>query len=486
MRIRTLTIAAFALLLAACRKEAGEPASFLRSVYDYSIELDQEGNLNDAIYQYQMVATNCNFNAEDSLAYWWKAMCGQGEIWIQKNFLDYARNDFETVLEYAREQQLDTAEFVACRKLTDIALWQRQYEEAYGYNRRALQLAREKAYPAEMTRGLAVEELLARSGHRWAQGQPPADSLRARLESLAADTTARQPERVMALRLLALQDHSRLPDYLKQQDEFWNTRYQRFTDAAEREKKGLIAERDAMDKRQKDWLFVGFTFFALLLGASLYAIAIYRRRHEVERIRLILNQKMQTIEILEQQQEDTQTLQRQIQEKEKRLAELAQREQKLREMEGFLKGNESRLNDLNRQMVEIERLREQLEQKQMEWKETETKIRRNHLYDMAIGKLLPTPDNPHPTDKAAFENLLATAERQEAFLREMDHCFNRFASGLMELTPDLTQEDTVFCCLFHLDIRPTDIACITATSRSNVSKKRIRIEEKLSQKKRQE
>ena len=260
MRIRTLTIAAFALLLAACRKEAGEPASFLRSVYDYSIELDQEGNLNDAIYQYQMVATNCNFNAEDSLAYWWKAMCGQGEIWIQKNFLDYARNDFETVLEYAREQQLDTAEFVACRKLTDIALWQRQYEEAYGYNRRALQLAREKAYPAEMTRGLAVEELLARSGHRWAQGQPPADSLRARLECLAADTTVRQRERVMALRLLALQDHSRLPDYLKQQDEFWNTRYQRFTDAAEREKKGLIAERDAMDKRQKDWLFSASPF----------------------------------------------------------------------------------------------------------------------------------------------------------------------------------------------------------------------------------
>ncbi len=190
-----------------------------------------------------------------------------------------------------------------------------------------------------------------------------------------------------------------------------------------------------MDKRQKDWLFVGFTFFALLLGASLYAIAIYRRRHEVERIRLILDQTMQTIEILEQQQEDTQTLQRQIQERRSGWPNWRNANRSCAKWKVSSKET-SRLNGLNRQMVEIERLREQLEQKQMEWKETETKIRRNHLYDMAIGKLLPHAGQPASHGQGGLREPAGNGGAQEAFLREMDHCFNRFASGLMELRPD--------------------------------------------------
>ena len=62
----------------------------------------------------------------------------------------------------------------------------------------------------------------------------------------------------------------------------------------------------------------------------------------------------------------------------------------------------------------------------------------------------------------------------------MDHCFNHFATGLRNITPGLTDEDAVYCCLFRLNIRPTDIAILMATSRSNVSKRRIRIESKLS------
>ena len=62
----------------------------------------------------------------------------------------------------------------------------------------------------------------------------------------------------------------------------------------------------------------------------------------------------------------------------------------------------------------------------------------------------------------------------------MDRCFNRFAAGLGVLTPGLTDEEAVYCCLFRLNVRPSDIAVLMATSRSNVSKRRIRIENKLS------
>lgn len=482
MNIRTtFAIAGLSLLLFSCRQEKEVTETpFLQGIYHEALELQRKGNLNDAIFQYQLIASLLFISHEDSLTYWWKAMCGQGDIWLQKNFPDYAQSDFETVLEFAREQRLDTAEFIACRRLTDIALHQHRYEKAYDYNRRALQLAREKAYPENMTRGLVSEELLSRSALSLSRGLPLADSLYTRLEALATDTVRPQEERCMALRLLALQNPDFLPDFLKLQDEVWDTRYRRFTDEAEREKKELIAERDAIAQTQRDWLFTGLTLFALFIGGGIYATAHYRRRHELERIHLLLDQKMQTIEWLEKKQEEDQSLRLQLREKEMLQADLTQRGQEIQEMQGVIKGTEDKLQALNQQMQELEQLYEQLEQKQQEWKKTERQIRRSHLYDLPIGQLLPTPDNPHPVDKAKYENLLTRTDRQETFLQEMDHCFNHFASGLRELTPGLTMEDIIFCCLFHLNIRPTDIASITATSRSNVSKKRIRLENKLS------
>ena len=78
--------------------------------YEYAVTLHKEGNLNDAIFYYQLTALESQYNPEDSLAYWWKAMCGQGEAWMQKNFLSDARMDFEAVLEFAKRHELDTAE----------------------------------------------------------------------------------------------------------------------------------------------------------------------------------------------------------------------------------------------------------------------------------------------------------------------------------------------------------------------------------------
>lgn len=78
------------------------------------------------------------------------------------------------------------------------------------------------------------------------------------------------------------------------------------------------------------------------------------------------------------------------------------------------------------------------------------------------------------------EKRLEELAQREHKLQEMDRCFNNFATGLKTITPGLTDEEAVYCCLFRLNIRPTDIATLMATSRSNVSKKRARIENKLS------
>lgn len=467
------------LCLAACVKESPS-LSYIERAYKEALRLHREGNLNDALFHYQHTALLCQYTPDDSLSYWWKGMCGQGKVWLQKNFTDDAEKDFRAVLEFARRHRLDTAEYTACRQLTGIALQRQEHHRAYGYNRRALQIAEEKGYPANLTKGLEEETALAQSAHLLAQGQALPEALHRRLAHLAADTSALWKRQILALRLLALQDTSYLPTYLRMQDEYWTTRFRTFTDEAEREKKGLIAERDAIAAGQKHTLFIALTLFALLLGGGLYAVAGHRRKHELEHVRFLLSQKEQAIQILEGQQEDTERLRRQILEKEKRMEELVQRERKLQELSSLAQGKEKDLARFSRLTREIDELRHRIEQKQLEWKEKEAQIRRHHLYDLPISHRLPVADNPHQPRKEDFDGLLANKERQMEFLQEMDRCFNRFAAGLKVLTPGLTDEEAVYCCLFRLNVRPTDIAVLMATSRSNVSKRRIRIENKLS------
>ena len=117
---KTFAIITLSLLLTNCRKAPN--SSRLQKSYEEAVKLHQAGNLNDAVFHYQSTALQCQYYPKDSLTYWWKAMCGQGEIWKEKNFLDYAQSDFEAVQQFAVRHRLDTAEYIACRKLTLIAL----------------------------------------------------------------------------------------------------------------------------------------------------------------------------------------------------------------------------------------------------------------------------------------------------------------------------------------------------------------------------
>jgi outer membrane protein assembly factor BamD (BamD/ComL family) len=79
MNISIKTLLALAVfLLPACKRNPSTP--YVQKVYEEAVRLQQAGNLNDAIFHYQLAATSCH-TIEDSLSYWWKAMYGQGKIW---------------------------------------------------------------------------------------------------------------------------------------------------------------------------------------------------------------------------------------------------------------------------------------------------------------------------------------------------------------------------------------------------------------------
>jgi len=98
---------------------------------------------------------------------------------------------------------------------------------------------------------------------------------------------------------------------------------------------------------------------------------------------------------------------------------------------------------------------------------------------MEIGRNLPTADNPNKPTPKEYTNLIATEEKKILFLKEIDYCFNNFASGLKKITPNLTMHDVVHCCLFRLGIRTSDIAAMCSLTNSTISCRRKRLEAKM-------
>lgn len=436
MNISIKTLLALAVfLLPACKRNPSTP--YVQKVYEEAVRLQQAGNLNDAIFHYQLAATSCH-TIEDSLSYWWKAMYGQGEIWKRKNFLEDARRDLEAVLRFAKKHRLDTAAYMAYRPLTLIYLKNEMYGKAYTHALRAQDIASGKNFPDTLTQGQSEEAVIAFSAYAWHTRQEIPDTIYRRLAGTAASPD--MEHRILALGLLALYKergtatNPYLTTYIESCNRYWKTHFRHFTDEAEREKKQLIAERDAFAERERNVLFISLTLFSLLVCGAVFVASTYRNKHAIDRIRLILKQKEETIRYLEAQ-----------------------------------KGND-------------ESLRLQIEEKEKEWHQQELQIRSLHLYDMEVGRKIPSADNPHAPQPKDYTNLMSDAGQQVKFLKEMDYCFNNFATGLQQLIPDLTIEETAYCCLFHLNIRTSDIAEMFSRSKSTISSRRKRLEAKINAK----
>ena len=432
--IKTFSIFIFtAFLLSACIRNSTS-ISYLQKEYEEATALQQKGNLNDAIFHYQLVAISC-LTLEDSLMYWWKAMYEQGKIWKCKNYIEDARRDFETVLYFAQKKRLDTVIYMVCRPLTLIYIESGRPKEAYAHALLAQNIASEKKIPYTLTQGQNEEAVIAYSAYALHTQQKISEETRKKLSEIAESSN--KQHRIMALGILTLykerisETNPYLIPYIENYNQYCKAEFKHLTNETEREKKQLIAERDNFAEKERNVLFISLTILSLLVCSYIFIFLIYRNKYELDKIRLILKQKEETIQYLEVQ-----------------------------------KGNN-------------EALRLQIKKKKKEWVIQEQKLRKLHLYDMEIGKKIPSTDNPHNPQIKDYARLMSDAGRQMQFLTEMDYCFNKFATGLQKLVPDLTIEETVYCCLFHLNIRTSDIAEMFSRSKSTISSRRKRLEIKI-------
>ena len=478
MHTKSSIILLIFIMLTSCTQNS---SSWSEKNYRHAEESMKQGNSQEAFLFYRAAASSPTLS--DSVSYWWKATCRIGEIFFTKMQLQDAQDEFTHVLDFAQRHKLDSVEYAARYRLFQIAYLQGNYKTALSHFQQAYPLA-SNLFLKVSVKQLQADSILVHSAYALNRHRELSDTARTLLQRLATDSTNIR-KKAEALKWLAIQEGKSLNaswnnEALSFRDTLWDKEMHSLSEQMAQERAVQEKEYNNLKRLQQVTLCCILIAFALMFGGGIYAVTNYRRKHELSRIRLILDQKEQTIQILESRQESTANLLYQIQEKEKRIEERMQQDRRLKEIAKFLQSQGKDIEELIQLTREIEKLQVQLKQRKNNQTKAEAIIRRHHLYDLAIGQKLPAPGNPHPTEKKDFDGLLAKSENRIIFLQEMDHCFNHFATGLRNITPGLTDEDAVYCCLFRLNIRPTDIAILMATSRSNVSKRRIRIESKLS------
>lgn len=476
MKSKNLKYVIFALFLSGCNNEK---PSWAEEAYIQAQEYMEQGDIEKALTFYNITISSPT--PKDSLTIWWKALCRQGEIYLKTYRLQDAEKDFSTVLTFALKHNLDTAEYIAQRKLGYISFQNGLYSKSLSYLEQARQIASKHKIEGGLKQGQSQEYTLASAACILQTANLP-DSIYKQLHALTQDSNTTW--KAEALKMLALQEQkANSSKYvalaLQFRDSLKNNDIAEYSLHMEREKIIWEGEFYNIKRQQQTTIIIILISFAFFICIGVYFILQNHRKHKLDRIQLILNQKEQTIHFLETKQENSEKLLSQLKEKEERMAELERRTQKLNEIQRLLGYKKEDTEKVIRQLEDLNTLKDQIQQKEKEWKTTEQQLRNRLLYHMEIGRNLPTADNPNKPTPKEYTNLIATEEKKILFLKEIDYCFNNFASGLQKITPNLTMHDVVHCCLFRLGIRTSDIAAMCSLANSTISCRRKRLETKM-------
>lgn len=448
-------------LLIACAEKRGtlglaKIPNYNAEEYFYAEECRKKGNLEQALLFYQLSIGNTFSN--DSIPYWWKAKLGRGDIYMELHRFQDAKEDFKDMLEFARRHCIDSALYFAHRNLSVINRREGNCKDAFAHILQA-----QRAVQTAGIQGDMKKEILLASAACAVQNHVLMDSVVWQLQKLANDSCAEW--RANALQVLTLHadrncHNEYLEDFLQAQKVYHESEIHDYMAHLEHEKAVLRQELNEKAQRQQSILFVSLIVFALIISGCVYATLRYRQKHETDRIRLILKQKEDFIRFMEEEKKcNVSQLQERIVEKERQM---------------------KRLEYENKRMADdICQLSGQIQEKEDEQKKQEERFSLFRFFDTEIGKDIPAPENPYHPQRANFEKLLAKDERRMHFIAICNICFGGFAEGLRYLTPTLTNDDLMYCCLFKLNVRTKDIALMVCQSCSTVSTRRKRIEMKM-------
>lgn len=463
-----------------------EEGSIAQIYLEDAIYYQKNGNLEYALNYYRLVKENSR--EQDSIPYWTKAIIGEGKILIAKSDYKGAKRDFTELLSFAKRKKLLLDECLAWQRLGQVALAQFEPVLADSCYRQALQLS--KKLKKDPLPYLKEEAVIAEANYQLLEKGGISDSIYQKL--LMMYDSKVEGIKVASLKLLAIHaakmntasgGKNWLSMYIAAKDESITRQFQEYSELQEHEKAQLVLERDKQTKARQLTLFLSIGTFALLICVGIYIMISYRRRHELDRIQRILAQKELEIYQLEKKNGELNEIRILLQESERAVTELENKNRELDKIRMELKDKEEQVDELKEHFKDINQMREQIRRKEKELKEMEERLLAERFHrNSKIAARIPSSENPVSLSEKDFSGIFYRGNNYEEFLIQYNKYYNNFAARLQDLNPKLNDLDLVYCCLFRMNVKPSDIALMFGVSRNTVSMRRKRIEEKMEDK----
>lgn len=424
--------------------------------YIYAEECHKKGNLEQALLFYKLSIEETN--PCDSLPYWWKAKLGRGDIYMELHRFQDAKEDFKDILDFAQRHRIDSALYSAHHNLAVINRREENYKKALTH----VLHAQKAALAAGILCDMEKEKLLISAAYT-VQNQTLTDSVIQQLKKLANDSNTEW--KTNALKILILQSNRTYPnehlkDFLQNLNTYHEMQLRERTEQMEHEKALLRQELNEQAQKQQDILFISLIVFALIICGCIYIIQHYKQKREREIIQRTLQQKEEFIHFIEQEKKSNIA---------RLLNTISEKEQRMKLLE----------NENKRMANDCKILYERIQKNEDKQKQQEEHFNLCRFFDTTIGQTIPTPENPYHPQQQDFEKLLVKEKNRKRLIDACNICFNGFAEGLQRLTPTLTNDDLMYCCLFKLNVRTKDIALMVCLSCSTISTRRKRIEMKM-------
>lgn len=144
---------------------------------------------------------------------------------------------------------------------------------------------------------------------------------------------------------------------------------------------------------------------------------------------------------------------------------------KKEEMKRILQQESERLKQENKLLKQAEELSVLREKASM--------LREELLRKMEVFKKLPSLDNDTEEDKNSNRQISLTENEWREIRVVLDSNYDHFTTRLKQKFPTLSIADINFCCLIKINVSLHDMSNIYCISRNSVSKKKLRMKEKL-------